>query len=163
MAHPEFLSGQRGYAEDVTSLAVRGSYTPLLTATTTDPDIGVLGSAVGDFYVTGSLVTVAFGIVFASGADAGSGQYRISLPPGLDFDASWARQTYVGQARLRDDSGPSTQPGHPTVPVSAGVNDRFEIVLGSSGFAGSRVADGTPWTWASGDSLRGTLTYLLAD
>lgn len=57
------------------------AYTPILTATTTDPDLGSGGIARGGWqYVSGSLVWFWALIMFGEDPDPGEGIYQISLP-----------------------------------------------------------------------------------
>ena len=61
------------------------SYTPALTASVSDPTLGSGSSTSGFYIVDGKLVTVWSGIIFgSSGAAAGSGTYRVSLPVAAD-------------------------------------------------------------------------------
>lgn len=158
MPHPEFLSGEFVFAEELEALAARGTYTPELTAITTNPDLGD-GTAVGDFYVTGAQVTVMISLTFGSGSSAGSGVYRISLPPGLDVDPAWEQQLFLGSCRLRDNNPIDRETGHFTTVVGT-ETDRVEIVFGDTV---SRVDDDSPWIWTESDTIKGTFTYLLAE
>lgn len=57
------------------------SYTPALTATTTDPTLGTGSVATGRYFQFGKFVIANFAIKFGtSGTNAGSGAYRVSLP-----------------------------------------------------------------------------------
>lgn len=61
--------------------AAATSYTPALTASTTNPTLGTGGSAVGKYSVVGNALVADIQIAFGtSGAAAGSGTYAISLP-----------------------------------------------------------------------------------
>lgn len=61
---------------------VRQTYTPTLTASSSNPTLGSGSSATGYYVQNGELVSVQISILFgSSGAAAGSGTYRLSLPP----------------------------------------------------------------------------------
>lgn len=60
----------------------RTSYTPALTGTGSNPNLGSTGTAVGDYIVVGNECYWSAQLTFAgAGVAAGSGSYRISLPP----------------------------------------------------------------------------------
>ena len=63
------------------SLVPLRPFTPVLSAVTTDPSLGSLGSVGGDYTVEGGRCRWAATIVFdGSGVSAGSGAYRVLLP-----------------------------------------------------------------------------------
>lgn len=163
MPHPEILSGKRGYAEDVASLAQRSTYTLELTATTTDPDVGTLGTIDATFYATGSLVTVWFSIRFDDGADPGSGNYRFSVPSDYPIDPLYldTSSPLLGNVRLRDASAPNETVWVPFAGIDEGANDIS--VRNPDSPNSQEVADDTPWVWATGDRIRGMFTYLAAE
>jgi hypothetical protein len=132
---------------------VTSSYTPTLTAATTNPTAGT--SAVTSARYTlfgGKWCTVRGTIRFGtSGVSAGSGQYLISLPVatattlGAGVDA-------VGAGLVFDSS-------------STNVVQAIFYVAGSgssnmAGFAnGAQITNAAPWVWAASDYLSFTLTY----
>jgi hypothetical protein len=80
-----FLAGQIVTADQLTNLATEGTYTPALTATTTDPNLGADGSTDGQWHRNGFQIT-AYVIVILSGTgiDFGSGDWEVSLPFGVN-------------------------------------------------------------------------------
>lgn len=57
------------------------SWTPALTATTTNPTLGTASSATGTYFQLGDWMFASFAVIFGtSGTDAGSGAYRVSMP-----------------------------------------------------------------------------------
>jgi hypothetical protein len=131
---------------------VDGSYTPTLTATTTNPTLGSGSGTIGRYTLrNGIWCDVRFTIKFgSSGAAAGSGQYLISLPFTSASDFTIAAPD-CGAGYLKDDSAPATAQG---------------MTFVSPGFATASflannvvVTNSAPWTWANLDSLAGSITY----
>ena len=61
------------------------SYTPTISATTTSPALPTTHNIYGKYAVQGKMMTLMFSLSYesSSGSSAGSGTYRISLPPGF--------------------------------------------------------------------------------
>src|SRR5215208_3695550 len=57
-----------------------GSYTPVLTATTTNPSLGTGGALTGKYYKIFDQVWIWGEFRFGVGAAIGSGTYQISIP-----------------------------------------------------------------------------------
>lgn len=157
MPHPSFAAGETLPASKLRALAVRDSYTPELTASTTDPDLGTFGTIEGEFYITGSLVTVRISIQFGSGASAGSGQYRVSLPPDYPLDPMYldTSNPLIGWVRLRDDSAPSEDTWAPYTQSDGLLSIRQESSPNTT-----QVSASTPWTWAADDRIVGMFAYI---
>jgi hypothetical protein len=131
-----------------------GSYTPVLTATTTNPTLGTGSSVTGWYVHFGSIssadeyVVVGFQVVFGtSGAAAGSGTYRISLP----VTASTTSPSASGTALVFDDST-----GERRVAM---VDLVTTTTLGLNPDGASSVDNDFPWVWANNDSIRGICFY----
>lgn len=128
-----------------------GTYTPTLTAVTTNPTLGSGGLASGRYTLFGGKWCTIRGTVLfgTSGTNAGSGQYLIALP----FAASSAITGGV----------PNTNGCVIRCAGSVAVTTGF-VSSGSSNLAmlttsGSNVASGAPGAWTANDYLSFTMTY----
>lgn len=133
----------------------RTSYTPALTASTTNPTLGSGSKAVGWYvYGPGPSVTYSFFVKFGTaGVAAGSGQYFISLPV-TAADAHSGDQPAMGTAMIRDNSVPTNNDGTVYIPGSSLTQASILVSAG-----GGTVSNNIPWTWAASDYLAGTITY----
>jgi hypothetical protein len=131
------------------------SWTPVLSATTTNPTIGTGNIRTGQYQKVGTLVNVQFRIVFGtSGVAAGSGVYRFDLPitPSLlsgNFDP-------IGHGVIYD-----TSTGDFRVVALVGVGGST-VEMYFNGTTNFFVTNAQPWTWAASDILNGQLTYRAA-
>lgn len=123
------------------------AYTPVWTATTTNPTIGN-GAITGAFIAVGKLVVWRFNITMGSTTGFGSGSYEISLPvtsaiafPYVHGDVSCfdTSMSLVYHRRITS-SGPTTK-----------------VVMQDDDTV--RVTQAAPFTWASGDRLSGIGFY----
>ncbi len=127
-------------------------YTPVLTATTTNPTLGSGGTITGRYMQIGKTVmgwaTITFG---SSGTNAGSGLYRVTVPA-----TGLAGQNFIGDGRL----------------MCAGVATRLQVLAGvSAGVVGLRyyttavggtnqdVTNTTPGAWTINDSINMSFLY----
>lgn len=123
------------------------TYTPTLTAASSNPTLGTGSTAVGRYTRMGRLVRGGVDIVFgSSGVSAGSGIYRIGAPT----------ITASASAVLSNGSGTIIDAGAPR-PVSLQVNvaGGYFVMVSDAGY----VAHNTPWTWAAGDEIHIDFTY----
>jgi hypothetical protein len=128
------------------------SYTPALTASTTNPTLGSGSSATAKFKQIGKTVHVRGQISFGtSGTNAGSGEYRVSLPTGLPqlSDTNGA----LGSSVLFDSSASSF-----ALAVVYGGAGTTVVRLAISG-ASLVVSHGAPWAWDASDILTFEFTY----
>lgn len=140
-------------------VAVRGTsgtWTPSLTASTSDPTLGTGSAVAGSYVYSSSFLWCAFSVQFGtSGTGAGSGNYQIT---GFPANPVAGRATFLsGRGRLSDSSG--------------SVVAYFDIVVNDSGVATFRypatwptgtetyVTHSTPWAWAASDRLEGWVEY----
>lgn len=143
----------------VAALDVSGLWTPELTATTTNPNLGADGSATGGWHVTGHLVTCWGRFVFAgSGISPGSGAYRISVPfaPDLsliDQSGTTGDGTQVGFGRLRDNSAGANSQSVVVQFVTGGVLALLQHATNNT------VSNSSPFTPADGDRISFQATY----
>ncbi len=132
------------------NLGVRQTFTPTLTASTTNPTMGTGSLRVGWYtYLPGPMVNYNFEVLFgSSGAAAGSGTYAISLP--VPVASLGSGIVAVGICQLADSSAGLFQPSSCFV-VSSGT---------TLGVVGAHpVINNDPWTWANGDYISGSITY----
>jgi hypothetical protein len=82
MANPfPFVAGNVLTAAQLNGIGEWTSYTPVLTATTTNPTLGTGSSATGAYARVQNLIVYNFQILFgSSGVVAGVGNYKVSLP-----------------------------------------------------------------------------------
>ena len=138
--------------------AVGEGYVPALTATTTNPTLGTGSFADGRYQLIQKRVFLEGAIFFgSSGAAAGSGSYRISVPAavsiksnnspigfGVFFDASASFALYPLQAFY----------------ISATT---FQLVVANTGYgAGSGLSNTVPVVPTNQDQIRFTLCYEVA-
>lgn len=133
----------------------RQSHTPTLTASTTNPTLGTGNKAVGFYsFLPGSSIFFSFFIRFgSSGANAGSGQYLVSLPVAA-ANSHTGDQPAMGSGMVRDDSGSTVTPCVTYIPGS----NLSVVSLHASGQT-TPVGSTNPWTWANNDYLAGSITY----
>ena len=129
------------------------TYTPTLTASTSNPTLGTGSSVSGRYWRDGKFcqvqATVSFG---TSGVAAGSGIYRISLP----FTASASNQTAVGTWTGYDSSAAGGVGGWCNIAASTAY---VTVVYNSDTFFTSSVTNALPWTWAASDSISLSLAF----
>lgn len=135
------------------------SYTPALTAVTTNPTLGS-GSVQSGWYIQiGKLVVGQARIVFGtSGVVAGSGNYRISLPVAM---ALTDRALALTSARLVDASTGNVCSPTILMPPSTTTVEMHMPATWTSG-AVSIIAHNVPWTWAASDELTVGFAYRAA-
>lgn len=127
------------------------AYTPVLTATTTNPTLGSGSVQAGRWTrQTDRLVVVHIYIKFGtSGAAAGSGDYLVSLPVNRGSDAALR---VFGCGYIYDDSTTANRLVVAIKQAGAGVVQM--LAEGSS-----TVNNASPWTWANNDEIQLLLTY----
>lgn len=155
-----FFAGQKPGADKLYALSYADTYVPALTATTTDPNLGADGTAVGAYHRNGLFVTGWAQFLFSgSGLDAGSGPYIISLP--LDADVSIMQATeaagaasILGGGFIRDDS---TNLQSELVQVQLITANVVRLRRHN---ATTAVTSSDPFTWAEGDRISINFSYL---
>jgi len=133
------------------NLIFSSSYTPAWTTTGTAPVIGN-GSLTGRYSLSGNICTVQFQLVAGSTTTFGTGQFQITLP----FPTVNTGQRAQGMARIFD-SGVGQYVGLIEV-----ISNSSLMVFYPTTSVTDLVSSTSPMTWASGDSLRGTITYQIA-
>lgn len=158
MSDPTFLAGETLPAGKLQQLGgLVTPYTPALTALTTSPTLGSDGTAAGIWSQQGGWIRVVFHIQFGtSGVNAGSGGYRVSLPPGMAADLALDR-AIVGAGRIQDASN-GTVTGSRLIVCQISTPTTVAMAVEGARFA----TDASPWTWAASDELTAEITYPLA-
>jgi hypothetical protein len=126
------------------------TYTPALTATTTNPTLGSGSTATGRYTVRGDTVEAECYLAFGSGMNAGSGNYLVSLPVTANYFASYQK---VGYGFAFD--------------VSANVSSVFVAQINNTDttkamlvYHGGDVMKNTaPFAWAQSDQINIVLSY----
>lgn len=125
-------------------------YTPVLTASTTNPTLGTGATVNGSWTRSGRTVTVNGNFVFGTGATAGSGTYRISLPVTAK---TLSGGFHVGAAFGNDTSANNGVDGVSRIGAGGGW-DKAELMLFNV-----LVTATNPFTWAATDIISFTITY----
>lgn len=126
------------------------AYTPIWTAVTTNPAIGN-GAIIGEHSRSGDKLSVAIELLIGSTTTPGVGAWRFSLPKA---PTTYSQATQMFPVWLTD-AGTTTQIG-----VAFVIDATAYVTLGLPG--GNDLVDAThPWTWAAGDSIRISFTYIL--
>lgn len=152
MATPSFLPGETVSAAKLQALADDATYTPALTATTSDPTLGTGAFQNGVIHLNGEHVTAWITIRFGTGSAAGSGTYKIGLPSSYPIFTG-SQDTPVGTARLIDDSGAEAVG---IVFLDSANNELFIRTTDD----GALVTNAAPWTWADLDYIQLHISYL---
>ena len=127
------------------------TFTPTLTATTTNPTLGSGSVATGAYVQIGKTILGRLVLVFGSGAAAGSGTYRISVPVTANSSGPQAGGGFVFDnsavlARLNS--------------VDLATTTNFECRIDNAGLG--LVTDAVPWVWAQNDQISFFFMYQAA-
>jgi hypothetical protein len=168
----ELAEGMVAYLRDTDELVVyNGSvwrtfsdgqlqtYTPALTAPTTNPTLGSGSSVVGRYVRGGRMVTVWVRIGFgSSGVSAGSGQYTVSLPVAastITASSSNGSGQAIGFGHIRDDGSTSNNTVI-SVNLTTATTVRFVVAPGGA------VSESNPISWAANDVITFQACYPFA-
>ena len=142
--------------DKIESMAIPGawtSYTPTLTAATTDPVLGTGSTVLGRYVTIGRTVHVQVNIKFgSSGASAGSGQYRVSLPVTAVSPLRAGGAMPIGNGWVLDTWNLLYQVGVEQLSTTS-VEFR-SMTSGNNG-----VTHTFPFAWDNGDELAFCATY----
>ena len=105
MANPfPFTAGQVLTAAQMNGIGEWTSFTPVLTATVTNPTLGTGSSVAGQYARVQNLIIYQFRITFGtSGVVAGSGNYKISIPITAQSTSAF-HSSQLGQTTFFDSS-----------------------------------------------------------
>ncbi|MFJ6348674.1 hypothetical protein ACIQKB_04255 [Streptomyces sp. NPDC092046] len=126
------------------------SYTPVWTAATTPPALGN-GTLLGAYMKVGRTCHVQLDFTAGSTTTYGAGQWSFSLPA----QATAVQGPRIGLAQA---NGTIRAAGHTNVSASATT---FQCFFPQTSSVSNLSPNGAanPFTWASGNTLRCTLTY----
>lgn len=123
------------------------SFVPQLTATTTNPTLGTGATQTGHYRRFGDWVDGFALFIFGTGATAGSGEYRVSLP----IASNAPQHTPLGGVWIFDNSATSFL----VAACSTITSNSGRIIVE----AGSAVTNALPWTWAVTDHILYRFAY----
>lgn len=126
------------------------NYTPSWTTSGSAPSLGD-GTLNGRYTLSGRICTAQIELVAGSATTFGTGQFQFSLP----FAASSSSLRTNGIGRLSD-AGAGFHIG------MVEVNPTSSVAVIYSNNTANLVQSNSPFTWASGDTLRFTVTYEIA-
>jgi hypothetical protein len=158
MSDPAFYAGQTLPADQLQDLGEYGSWTPTLTVVTlgTNPTLGTAAVTSGNYHRNGRLITLVIDITFGSaGVVAGSGTYQIGGLP-FNIDTLGAGMAMGGAMFALD--GTNRYVTVPRVQSSTAFTLMRTNITATENV--TELTATAPFTWGTGDSLRGTVTYI---
>lgn len=166
MAHDDPFAGKTTHADWGYGLDRSGIYTPEIIGTTTNPNLGADGEAVGSWHRSGHLITGWMRFLFSgTGLDAGSGRYSYTLPFPADASImSASGDTFqdfgagflVGVGYIRDESSLSSSRTFVAQLADAGSPSRVKLLLDQSSF---EIGSGSGFA-AEGDRHAVSFAYI---
>ena len=134
------------------AIGVWQSYTPTLTASTTNP---TNWTQAGRYTRIGDTVVASFKLTAGASMTAGTGVYYAALPVSADTTVA-ASGLPVGQARA---VGFGASIWTPAVVLEDAGKVRFTWPANVAGGSPNDIAHNVPWAWASTDTIAATITY----
>lgn len=127
-----------------------GTYTPVLTASTTNPTLGLTPVVLGYYYLVFDMVFVYTEIRFGTSSSRGSGLYSITLPFKVKSLIYRTGFSIIGNGQVYSNATAASR--QPVVTVLASTNTvRFNLKMGGTG---SRVvSEGIPFVFADLDGI----------
>lgn len=162
---PEMTATLRSLLQRVGSLERYASsgkfidFTPTLTGSTADPNLGATGTATGRYTRHGDWTFAIGDIRFAgAGVAAGTGDYRIGLPaPGTAATTS-GTFTVLGHWRCTNGLGSSFKSTDILVGTSAAyMTCRYPLTYPTG--TDTVVGAAAPWAWAAGYRISFAVMY----
>jgi hypothetical protein len=133
------------------------TWTPTIDAVTTDPTLGN-GTASGFYMMIGTIGFFSFKIVWGSTSTFGSGEWRLTLPAGVETDNSFQHEA-TGTVWCHDASAPAADViVLPVVSTTDPTLMRFRPHEATA----SLLSPTVPFTWASTDNFVGGFWVPLA-
>lgn len=146
------LAGETIKAEDGALTDAWTAYTPSWTASSGTPSKGN-GTLSGSYIQIGKTVFFNMVLVWGSTTSGGTSGNRwiFSLPVA-------AAENFAAACSIRDNSAPTNESASADCRTGAASTAIFAI----SSASGDPVGQGTPWSWANGDTLKITGIYQAA-
>jgi hypothetical protein len=160
MANPfPFVANTVLTAAQLNGIGEWTSYTPVLTATTTNPTLGTGSSATGAYARIQNLIVYNFQILFGtSGVVAGVGDYRVSLP--VTANATSAFYTITnGQTSFFDNSANVVYFANAWLGTTTTLSILYQTAFNSSM---NTVSATNPVIPAANDAISGLIIYRAA-
>lgn len=133
-------------------------YTPALTASSVNPNLGSTGTAEGRYYRTGELVVMEFAFFFdGAGIAQGTGTYLISAPP-IQIATPFTGQPYLLGEVIVTDSGVGSRTFIPSR-ASSTLVQLHQINTTAFGASGAITNATIGLTFAAGDRVTGVILY----
>lgn len=152
MSHDDPFAGKTVHADWAYFLDVSGTYTPVLSASTTPPNLGDAGTAVGNWHRNGHLITFNFRFEFAgAGVSAGSGTYTVSTPFNVETNL-YGTPDIFGAGYVIDIGTAANRAVFATA-----FNDASTVFMRADG---GSVANNHPFIFAVGDFISGQGSYV---
>ena len=160
MANPfPFVAGEVLTAADMNGIGEWTSYTPVLTATTTNPTLGTGSSATGAYARVQNLIVYNFLITFGtSGVVAGVGDYKVSLPVTANATSAFY-QASNGQTSFFDNSANVVYFGNAWLGTTTTLSLLYATGFNSTLNTVSATAPAIP---AASDAISGLIIYRAA-
>lgn len=151
-AKPVSTAQQTALDLKLTTPGAWSTYTPALTAVTTNPNLGTSPTQYGHYLQIGKLVQLTVKIQFGTGGTvaAGSGIYKVSLPVNA-LAAAVTATVSLGAGQMFDSSAGTSKAC--TVRLDSASTVRFTTE------AAGDTTNAVPWTWAASDFISFTITY----
>jgi len=132
------------------------SYTPVLTAITTNPTLGTGSSATGRFVQVGKLVVAQGGFSFGTaGVAAGSGNYVISLP--VTADTTLSNRPIGAWVPFDSSAGAGNALCLAFLTASTTMQARYPATWPNG--ATTPISNAAPWVWAASDTINFSIVY----
>lgn len=138
--------------QDAVPLGAWQSYTPALTATTTNPTLGTGSVVQGKWTRQGRMITGFVTIFFGtSGATAGSGTYNVSLPVAGAVPTSLGR--VIGSSYLfQTGNNPVIAVPH----INPADTTKVAFIITNAALV---VTNAAPWVWTNNAEIHFDFTY----
>jgi hypothetical protein len=160
MANPfPFVAGEVLTAAELNGIGEWTSYTPVLTASVTNPTLGTGSTQSGSYARIQNLIIYRYFVGFGtSGVNAGAGNYKISLPVASSGITSFYENN-IGSVAFFDTSANSIYYANAWI---ADVNNVTPIYQATFNGALLNVTAAVPVVPAAQDALSGLVVYRAA-
>lgn len=145
--HAPYVTDNSGNADNNLIDTWTQSFTPALTSANGDASLGN-GTLTGSWARSGSVITATVALTLGSTTSMGTGAVRLSVPLASTVSVQ------AGSAIATDSSASTTF-------VFGTVLSALQAFVTFRSDGGTTVSSTAPFTWATGDTLRVTMSYLL--